>query len=131
MARGFKNGKTKRTVEAEIEQALTEFEIEYKGRGPKSTRAFIIDNMILVRLQGVLTPAEQMLAKNEEGSDLIKTVRSILLEQARDVLAGVIRKITQAEVVSLHTDISTRTGERVILFTLNESLEKRFYNLLT
>ncbi len=118
--------KTKGQMEAEIANAIIQFEKEYMGRGPMETRAYIIDDMILIRLKGVLTLAEQQLAKNPEGAPLIKRVRSSLLEQARELLTEVIEKVTGLKVISLHTDISTKTGERVIIFTLNENLGKRY-----
>jgi uncharacterized protein YbcI len=118
--------KTKGQVEAEISNALIQFEKEYMGRGPKETRTFIIEDMVLVRLKGVLTPAEQQLAKHPEGAELMKKVRANLLEQARELLIGVIERITGLKTVSLHTDISTKTGERVILFMLQSNLEERF-----
>ena len=118
--------KTIGQVEAEISHALIQFEKDFMGRGPKETRAYIIDDMVLVRLKGVLTLAEQQLAKNAAGTDLIKQIRSNLLEQARELLSGTIEELTGLKVVSLYTDISTKTGERVILFTLNENLAERF-----
>ena len=118
--------KTKGQMEAEISNALIQFEKDYMGRGPQETKAFIIEDMILVRLKGVLTPAEQQLAKNPEGMNLIKKIRSNLLEQGRELLKEVIEKITGLKVISLHTDISTKTGERMIIFTLNENLEDHF-----
>ncbi len=75
--------KTKGQVEAEISNAVIQFEKEYMGRGPKETKTFILEDMILVRLKGVLTPAEQQLTKNADGVELIKKVRSSLLENAR------------------------------------------------
>jgi uncharacterized protein YbcI len=118
--------KTKGQMEAQIGEALIQFEKEYMGRGPQETSAFIIDDMVLVRLKGVLTPAEQQLVKNPQGTELIKRVRSNLLEQGRELLAKAIETITGLNVVSLHTDISTKTGERVIIFTLSENLEETF-----
>ena len=118
--------KTKGQVEAQISDTLIQFEKNYMGRGPTETRTYIIDDMIAVRLKGVLTPAEQQLAKNPEGSDLVKKVRANLLEQARGMLVDSIEKIVSVKVISLHTDISTKTGERVIIFTLTENLETRF-----
>jgi uncharacterized protein YbcI len=115
-------------MEAEISNALIQFEKDYMGRGPKETRAYIIDDLIVVRLKGVLTPAEQQLAKNPEGINLIKKVRSNLLEQGRELLVDVIEKMTGLKVISLHTDISTKTGERMIIFSLNEDLEGHFSN---
>ncbi|NKE72619.1 DUF2294 domain-containing protein [Candidatus Manganitrophus noduliformans] len=118
--------KTKGQVEAEISNAIIQFEKDYMGRGPKETQAYIINDMILLRLKGVLTPAEQQLAKNPEGTNLIKQVRSNLLEQGRGLLSELIEKMTGLKVISLHTDISTKSGERVIIFSLSENLEKRF-----
>lgn len=118
--------KTKGQVEAEISNAIIQFEKDYMGRGPKETQTYIIDDMILVRLKGVLTPAEQQLAKNPEGTNLIKQVRSNLLEQGRGLLSELMEKMTGLKVVSLHTDISTKSGERVIIFSLSENLERRF-----
>jgi uncharacterized protein YbcI len=115
-------------VEAEIAGALIQFEKDFMGRGPKETKAYVIEDMVLIRLKGVLTPAEQQLAKNAEGTELIKRIRSNLLEQARELLTGTIEKITGSTVTSLYTDISTNTGERIILFTLVESLAERFRN---
>jgi len=123
--------KTKGQIESEISNALIQFEKDYMGRGPKETKTHIISDMILVRLIGVLTPAEQQLIKNPQGTELIKRVRSNLLEQGRELLTSAIEKITQVKIVSLHTDISTKTGERVIIFTLNEDLEEKFRNILT
>jgi uncharacterized protein YbcI len=125
-ARRFPMPKTSGQLEAEIGNALIQFEKDFMGRGPKETRAYIIEDMVLVRLKGVLTPAEQQLAKNVAGTDLIKQIRSNLLEQARELLSETIEKITGCAVISLYTDISTKTGERVILFTLNENLAERF-----
>jgi len=118
--------KTSGQLEAEIGNALIQFEKDFMGRGPKETRAYIVEDMVLVRLKGVLTPAEQQLAKNAAGTDLIKQIRSNLLEQARELLSETIEKITGCTVISLYTDISTKTGERIILFTLNENLAERF-----
>lgn len=92
------------------------------GRGPEETKTYIIDDMIIVRLRGVLTPAEKQLAKtpdDQKGRTLIKQVRLELLERARPLLEVIINDITGRKVRSLHTDISTATGERIIIFTLD------------
>ncbi|MEK6713470.1 MAG: DUF2294 domain-containing protein [Nitrospirota bacterium] len=116
--------KTKGQIEAEVSNAMTKFELEYMGRGPKETKTYIIDDMVIVRLKGVLTDAERHLTKTQEGRDLIKKVRATMLESARDLLSRVIRDIVGVDVTSLHTDISTNTGERMIIFTLTESLDR-------
>ena len=116
--------KTKGQIEAEVSNAMTKFELEYMGRGPKETKTFLIEDMVIVRLKGVLTDAERHLTKTQEGRDLIKKVRATMLESARDLLSRVIRDIVVVDVTSLHTDISTNTGERMIIFTLAESIDK-------
>ena len=116
--------KTKGEMEAEISEAMVRFEIDYMGRGPQEARTHIIEDMVLVRLKGVLTPAEQQLTKSSDGVELIKRMRSTLIENAKPLLSQVIGDITGAKVVGLHTDISTVAGERVIVFTLDSDLEK-------
>lgn len=108
-------------IEADISEALIKFEKEYMGRGPEETKTYIIDDIILIRLKRVLTPAEQQLAGTSDettGRTLIKRVRTELLEKARPLLEQIIKDITGKQVKSLHTDISTITGERVIILTL-------------
>jgi uncharacterized protein YbcI len=115
--------KTCGEVEAAICDALSQFEQEYMGRGPKDIRAHLLDDLIVVRLRGVLTAAEQQLVKSlpaEKGRDLLKQVRTQLIETALPLMARVVRDITGVDVVSLHHDISTVTGEEVILFSLTE-----------
>lgn len=117
---------TKGQVEAQISEAIIKFEKEYMGRGPMETKTYIIKDMIMVRLKGVLTPAEEQLSKSVEGAELIKKIRVQLVEGARVLLENIIFDITNCQVKSLHTDISTKTGERIIIFTLNQNLEEKF-----
>lgn len=114
--------KTKGQIEAEISEALIKFEKEYMGRGPEEARAWLLEDMVLVRLRGVLTPAERGLASAGDparGRTLIKQVRIELLEGGRGLLEEMIRHFTGRNVRSMHTDISTVTGERIILFVLD------------
>lgn len=113
-------------IEAKISEAIIKFEKEYMGRGPMETKTYIIKDMIFVRLKGVLTPAENQLAKTVEGSDLIKKTRLQLLEGARNLLEKIIFDITNCKIKSLHSDISSKTGERIIVFTLNKNLEGKY-----
>lgn len=114
--------KSKVQIESEVSEAIIRFEKEYMGRGPVETRTYLLEDMILVRLSNVLTKAEIQLVKASDsvrGRDLIKEVRIQLLEKGRPLLEAVVEDITGCKVKSLHTDISTVTGERVILFTLD------------
>ncbi len=120
--------KTLGEIEASICQGMNRFELEYMGRGPKDIRTHLIDDLIVVRLQGVLTAAEQHLVKSlpaEKGRDLLKQVRTHLLETARPLMEAMVQDVTGIKVLSLHHDISTVTGEEVVLFTLAEPPQVR------
>ena len=116
--------KTKGEIEAEISRAIVQFEIDYMGRGPKETSAHIVDDLIVVRLKGVLTPAEEKLTQSIDGKELVKKMRSTLIDKARPLLYQVVGDITGAKILDLHTDISTESGERVFVFALENNLEK-------
>ncbi len=116
--------KTQGELEAAICEGISRFEQEYMGRGPKDIRAHLIGDLLVVRLQGVLTAAEQHLAKSlpgEKGRDLLKQVRTHLIETARPVMEAMVQEVTGVKVLTMHHDISTVTGEEVVLFTLAES----------
>jgi uncharacterized protein YbcI len=116
--------RTQGEIEAAICEGISRFEQEYMGRGPKDIRAHLIEDILLVRLQGVLTAAEQHLVKSlpgEKGRDLLKQVRTHLLETARPLMEALVQEVTGAKVISMHHDISTVTGEEVVLFTLVET----------
>ena len=117
---------TRGEVEASLANAIIQFEKDHLGRGPMEARVFIIEDMILVRLRGVLTPAELKLAEHPEGHSLIKQVRQQLLEGSRLLLDEIIQRVTGSRIVSLHTDISVKAGERVIVFALADNLEELF-----
>lgn len=116
--------KTQGEIEAAICKGMTRFEQDYMGRGPKNLQTHLIDDLLVVRLHGVLTIAEQQLVRTltpEKGRDLLKQVRTHLIETARPTLEVMVLDVTGVEVISLHHDISTSTGEEVVLFRLKES----------
>lgn len=108
-------------LEAAVAAALSRFERDYLGRGPREARAFLVEDLVLVRLKGILSPAEQKLGEEPGGVELIKQMRSRLIESSSDVLADLVAEATGAGVVSMHTDISARTGERIFVFELDRA----------
>jgi uncharacterized protein YbcI len=115
--------KTQGEIEAAVCEGVSRFEQEYMGRGPKDVHAYLVGDLLVVRLRGVLTAAEQQLVTTlpaERGRDLLKQVRTHLIETARPLMEAMIQEATGARVLSLHHDISTVTGEEVVLFTLAE-----------
>ena len=120
--------KTHGEIEAAICEGISRFEQDYMGRGPKDIHTHLLGDLLVVRLQGVLTAAEQHLVKSlspEKGRDLLKQVRTHLIETARPILETMVEKVTGVKVVTMHHDISTTTGEEVVLFTLARSPDCR------
>ena len=114
--------KSKGEIEAAVCKVVSNFEQEYMGRGPKVIHAYLLMDLLVIRMQGVLTAAEQHLVTTlpaEKGRDLLKQVRTQLIETARPILEKLIHDITGVAPCSMHHDISTTTGEEVILFSLS------------
>jgi uncharacterized protein YbcI len=121
--------KTQGELEAEFTKAIIKLEKEYLGRGPLDARTFFIDDMILVRLRGVLTQAEKKLAETEHGRNLIKETRHQLFETSRPLLQTLVKEILGYDIRSFHSDISTKTGERIVVITVDRNIEKQFQRL--
>jgi len=116
--------KTQGEIESAICEGVSRFEQDYMGRGPKDIHAHLLGDLLVVRLKGVLTAAEQHLVKSlpaEKGRDLLKQVRTHLIETARPVMEAMVQEVTGAKVLTLHHDISTVTGEEIVAFTLAEA----------
>ena len=115
--------KSQGEIEAAICEGMARFEQDYMGRGPKDIHTHLIGDLLVVRLKGVLTVAEQQLVMtlpSEKGRDLLKQVRTQLIETARPVMESMVQAITGTRIVSVHHDISTTTGEEIVMFTLAE-----------
>ena len=120
--------KTRGEVEASVCEGVAHFMQEFMGRGPTEIRTHLIGNLLLVRLQGILTPAESSLAAvqpPEKGRDMLKTVRGYLIETSRPRIDVLVCEATGLRCVSMHHDISTVTGEEVFVFTLSGEIDVR------
>lgn len=115
---------TKGQIEAKICEIVTKFESDYMGRGPKQIKTEIVKDLIIIRLRGFLSPAEQKLTENENGVDLIKKVRTMLFENAIEDFKKLVSEVVGIGIVSIFSDVSTRTGEKIIIITLNGNFEE-------
>ena len=113
-------------MEARICEAFNRFEIDYMGRGPRQIKAYILQDMIIVRMVGFLSPSERKLAETPQGVEQIKKLRSMLFENAKADIEAMIIPIIQMDIVSIHSDVSTKSGEKIVLITLGSNLEERF-----
>jgi uncharacterized protein YbcI len=116
-------GLSKGQLEAEISRLVIGFAKEHLGRGPEEARTRIFDDVVFVRLSGVLTRAEKHLAGEADGARLLKEMRLRLLESSRPALEQLLAERTGLRLVSLHTDLSTRTGEEIVVFVVDRDLE--------
>lgn len=115
---------TKGQLESKLSELFSKFEIEYMGRGPKTIRAYIINDIIIFRLSGILSPSEKKLTSNPQGIELLKKVRTSLFEGGRGYLETLIMEFIDVAVISTHSDISTKTGEKIVVITVDKNLEE-------
>ncbi|MBZ9606735.1 DUF2294 domain-containing protein [Clostridium estertheticum] len=116
---------TKGQIEAKLSEAISKFEIEHMGRGPEKIRTIIFQDLILVRLKGFLSKSEKSLAQSKEGVDLIKRLNIALFENARENLEETIKSIIDVNIVSTYSDVSTKTGEKIIAIIVDQDIEER------
>jgi len=117
------SGRTKNEIEKAIRNAIIKFEQEFMGRGPDEVKTFVVRDLVVIRLKGVLTPAERQLAKTVEGVDMVKRLRQKLIALGRDKLCEQVSKITGARTLALFTDIDVQIGERVFVFTVDRDIQ--------
>lgn len=117
---------TKGQIEAKISEAISKFEIEQMGRGPEKIRTIIFQDLIIVRLKGFLSKSEKSLAENKDGVDLVKRVRIALFENARESLEEAIKSVIDVNIVSTYSDVSTKTGEKIIGIVIDQDIEEKF-----
>lgn len=118
--------RTRGEHEAEFTRAIIQFEKEYLGRGPEDVRTVFVLDMVVVRLRGILTRAELALCQTAEGSALVKETRRRLFESAREMISEMVQDILGCTLISLHTDMSTKTGERVVVLTVDVNFDEKF-----
>ncbi|TXC91865.1 DUF2294 domain-containing protein [Metabacillus litoralis] len=117
---------SKGTIEAEISKEITQWEKDFLGRGSITVKSDILRDMIIINLKGILTPAEYVVSETKDGLLSIKRTRTACVESGVENLKGIILNITGEKVKSFHTDISTSTGERIMVFKLTNNYEKTF-----
>ena len=114
---------TKGQIESKLSEAISKFEVEQMGRGPEKIRTVIFQDLILIRLKGFLSISEKNLAKNPGGIQMIKNARTALFENARKELETTIKTVLDVNIVSTYSDVSTKTGEKIIAIVIDQDIE--------
>jgi uncharacterized protein YbcI len=115
---------SKRKMEAELSESFIKLQRDLIGRGPQETKTYILDDMVIVRFKGVLTVEEKHLVDHEKGRILVKQMRQVLREMYSNNFEKIVEQHTGCKVLSSHSDISTKTGERIEVFVVDKDLEK-------
>lgn len=106
-------------AEVAVSDGMMAFQHDFLGRGPDRIRTYFMDDLAVVRSHGVLTPAEKQLSENPDGRKTIKAMRQQILEAGRATLEEIIANRTGSEVVSVHSDISVRRDEWMVVLVLD------------
>lgn len=142
--------KSQGEIEAAVSDGISKFHQDFIGRGPRDIRSHLVDTLLVVRLCGTLSAAERKLLlpdggdgdgrsqrisaasvhgvdgeANGNGRSLLKQVRGHVVAMGRARLAMIVQEATGVPLVSIHHDISTVTGEEVMVFSLARSPDCR------
>ncbi|MFZ5652122.1 MAG: DUF2294 domain-containing protein, partial [Bacillota bacterium] len=94
----------------------------YLGQNFAEVKTDIIRDMIIVSVKGEIPPAESHLSREKEGMYLVKKIRQQLIEYDRESFDNILFNLTGSRMISLHTDVSTKTGERIFVFKMDRAL---------
>nr|WP_155111965.1 DUF2294 domain-containing protein [Metabacillus mangrovi] len=114
----------KKKLEADISEALIKYQRELIGRGPQEAKTYIMRDMVITRFKGVLTIEEKHLVNRDDGRKLVKHMRQLLREMYSEKYEEIIEGLSGCKVLSSHSDISTKTGERIEVFIMDKDLER-------
>ncbi len=115
----------KRQLEAKISDAVSKFETEVYGKGPKSIRTIIVQDLVIIRTRSIISFAQRKIAENIEGIKQIKEFKVTQFEATKDYLTNLIIKIVNCDVKSSHYETSTKTGENLIILAMTENIEEK------
>lgn len=115
---------SKKELETAISQAMERFVEEQMGECPRKVVTSVMKDVIIVRIKSNLIPAERYMMRYQKGSEIIRELKIKLIERAKPLLDAMIKNLTGADIIDLHSDVCVETGERVEIFTLKKDIEK-------
>ncbi|MFW6035202.1 MAG: Na-translocating system protein MpsC family protein [Halothermotrichaceae bacterium] len=110
-------------IENKISKVVFKFETEIIGKKPKKIKTIINENTIIIRMKGFLSSSEIKLAQSTSGSELIKNYRTMIFEHETDTFRKMIEDVIPASIINLYSDVDTRTGEKIIIISLNKIID--------
>jgi len=116
---------TRGTIEAQVANAVTQFQREQQGRGPGEVEVHVLGDLILVRSRRIFTVTETRLAATEAGCKLIKSARQELRAITRADQESLISTAAGCKVIRSYGDVDIEAAEQMEVFVLEIDLEKR------
>ena len=113
---------TKGQLEAAVSRAITRFEREFRGRGPRQVRARLSGAELRVELSGTMTAFERRVVNvldDQRGARVLAELNRGLIEAARPALEAVVNGLTDRSVVAVHYEIDTDADRESLVFLLD------------
>ncbi len=126
--RSMMQGRTVNTItsdpiEMQVAEAATKYHHDQQGWAPKTLRAHIVSDMVIIYSSGIYTPTEESLSDTEEGRKLIKSARRELRSITRKDIESRLASILGCEVLRSFWDLDIRSGEQVEVYMLSRSAD--------
>lgn len=118
------NSRSIQEIESAISEAMDKFLKGQIGEQAETVSTQVVDNAIIVRFKGILSPAEKHMARSQEGLKLIKELKQKLIERAKPLLGAMIENLVDRKVIDIHSSFDPATGERIEIFTLDKNFQK-------
>ena len=115
--------KTQGQSESLICNGVTQIMLGFLGRGPKTIKCHIFEEMIYSRIWNKYSSAEDSLILTEIGSEILKNYRINSMLSVHSVFEKLIIDTFSIKLINFHHDITVVNGEEVLIFTL-ESIPK-------
>ena len=115
--------KSRQEIESAVAEAMTKFLRKQMGERAAGVITEVASDAIIVRVKGIMPPAERYLIKNQEGMKLLKELKEKLIERAKPLLEAMIKNLIDAEVVDIYSSFNPASNEHIEIFTLDRSFD--------
>jgi len=111
--------KMKQKIESAVSQAMVKFLKVQMGEETETVITQVMGDIVIVKVKGILPPAERHMVRNQQGQRLIKDMKGRLIEKAKPLLEAMIKDLTDLEVVDIQSSFDVNTDEYIEVFKLD------------
>src|SRR5690242_20153874 len=109
--------KLSKLMAVQIAGAARAFQVLVSGHSPKRVGVVISENVLVVTLYGVLSPAEKVMAQTASGAAKVQEFHRQLFATSSERFRREIRRITRREVEEAAAEVEPPHGAVVHAFT--------------